>query len=277
MKATRVVFIVLLLSIGCKNGDGKHVIKKEYYPSGKIMSEISYLINDTIKDGSAIDYFSNGQIMGKSYYSNDYQNGLVTGYYKNGQLKYKFFSVDGHRHGTDTNYYESGIIEDIGIYWHGKGLGSFYYYYPSGKIEAYNARDNTDSSFMIEDFDISGNRTDISGHIVSRHVSTTDDIDKHYTTSDTLTLAFPIAEPPDFRTQVKIGLYKMEGDKRTLIDTFKEYPHDQWNKWHHAVYLHKFSAAGNYMVACMGQMYDTLYKSYTNWDTVFIDHTVYER
>jgi antitoxin component YwqK of YwqJK toxin-antitoxin module len=274
MKATRVVFIVLLFAIGCKQGEDKNLLKKEYYPDGAIKTK-TFRIDGDDKHVLKKEYFRNGKLKHEiTYIINDTtRDGSAIYYYKSGQLGDKCFYLKGRKDGSDTDYYENGVIEEIGMYWSGKGLGSFYYYYPNGKIETYNASD-ADSDFNVHTYDLSGKRKYEWGRIVSLHVSTTDGKTKRYVVNDTLMLAFQIAEPPDFRTQVKIGLYKVEGEKRILIDTFKDYQRNQWSQ---AVYEHRFNTAGNYEIACIGQMFDTLNKTYSNWDSVFIEHTVYER
>ena len=77
---------VIVWAIGSNNADKKVTIKKEYYPNGRLKTEIPYK-----KDGKI--------------------NGIAKAYYENGRLKIETPYKDGKANGIAKANYESGTIQ----------------------------------------------------------------------------------------------------------------------------------------------------------------------
>jgi len=74
----------------------KHQIVKEYYANSKLIKkQTSYL--GKIKDGASFEYYSNGQIMIKTHYSNGKKHGVETIYDDSGKIYKKYFYINGEK------------------------------------------------------------------------------------------------------------------------------------------------------------------------------------
>lgn len=124
---------VIVWAIGSNNADKKVTIKKEYYPSGRLKTEIPYKdgkINgiqkiyyesgklkeetsfvDGKKNGAAKIYYENGQLLAEASFICDKINGVEKKYYPNGQLLTETPLVDGKKSGIAKIYYESGKLQ----------------------------------------------------------------------------------------------------------------------------------------------------------------------
>ena len=74
--------IVILSFLACS--DGKE-IRKEYYPSGKLMAEWSY--NNDKLNGISKSYYENGNVQTEETYKNGKLDGISKFYYTSGKLK----------------------------------------------------------------------------------------------------------------------------------------------------------------------------------------------
>ena len=82
---------------------------------------ISYsTLTNEPRDGSVINFFSNGQLDYKGSFKNGRKEGIWVGYYLDGQLRFKGRYKNGKRHGrweTKTKYgqkkrWQSGMFKD---------------------------------------------------------------------------------------------------------------------------------------------------------------------
>ena len=88
------------------------------------------------KDGSWVEYFSNGTLMEKRNYKDGEKDGLVEFYYKNGQLRDKGNYKEGRLDGLWEYYYENGKLWEKINYKSGKHDGLFEGYYENGQLRA---------------------------------------------------------------------------------------------------------------------------------------------
>jgi antitoxin component YwqK of YwqJK toxin-antitoxin module len=103
------IVIPILIYLSCANNNTVHYdIKKEYYPSGMLLSEIYYKKNgEKIKIKS---YYESGKIHAEA----GFKNGLI--------------------HGEDKRYYMSGKLRAFCVFINGKPKNLYKEYYESGKI-----------------------------------------------------------------------------------------------------------------------------------------------
>jgi antitoxin component YwqK of YwqJK toxin-antitoxin module len=127
------ILLTLFFSVSILNGNE---VKKEFYPSGKLKSEI--YINGS--DGWIKKYYDSGNLMGflpikkgkshgtciiyfnsgKKALENEFENGIENGqqkiFYISGKLRSSFKMKNGQSIGEGKEFYESGKIAAIGNY-----------------------------------------------------------------------------------------------------------------------------------------------------------------
>jgi antitoxin component YwqK of YwqJK toxin-antitoxin module len=104
-KALTVFILTFYLYI---SGEGLAEVKKEYYPSGKLMAERSYRYGK--REGITRIYYESGKLRSEWNYKDGKQEGISREYYPNGEIKY----VDTYKNGQRTNrkvYDEKGRLE----------------------------------------------------------------------------------------------------------------------------------------------------------------------
>ncbi len=84
--------LILILVMGC-SGYIMDGLRKEYYPNGKLKSEINY--RQAIRDGMCRLYYENGQMQAEGSYRDGLQEGTWRKYDKNGVLK----AEETYKHG----------------------------------------------------------------------------------------------------------------------------------------------------------------------------------
>ena len=132
-----VVFLVSLLV------NAQDVVKKSFYPDGKLKSVISY--SDTIRSGTAKFYYENGNLKEERNYVNGRVDGTVKLYHKNGKLSEIFSIIDGKREGPTSLFDSTGTyVSDID--------------YTSGKQDErsldMDSSEKLDSSFEVKNYSV---------------------------------------------------------------------------------------------------------------------------
>lgn len=233
-------YVVLVISlftlIGCRGKNG--FVKKEYYSTGNLLSEVEYL-NDSIKNGVAKFFYKNGQLQEQGTFKNNVKNGEYIA------------------------FFESGVVKERGHFRMGKPLGNFYYYYPNGNLRLYNAQDYKEDVFYVIKFDSTGQKVKEDGRIISPTVSSPT-YKERYVVNDSLILEYCIAEPPGYNVDVLIGHYLKQGHAKRMIRSFKPYQIVQSI----ATYQFKASEPGLYLVVVAGELVDSLSKQ-SKYDTTY--------
>lgn len=105
-------FLISLYLILYINNFAQTDTVKTYYENGRIKSAIPYL--NGVREGVAIFYNDDGNIIEERNYLNDKVDGLVKLYYPNGNLKEMYNIENGKRHGPATFFDSTGNhVEDI--------------------------------------------------------------------------------------------------------------------------------------------------------------------
>lgn len=89
-------------------------LTKEFYPDGKIKSEIEY--HDGKVNGLLKTYFQNGKIAEVSNWTNDLRNGPAKYFYDNGKLYQEEFYKDNKLNGEQKTFFENGKLKTTIIY-----------------------------------------------------------------------------------------------------------------------------------------------------------------
>lgn len=101
----------------------KNGVYKEYYTSGSIKSETSYI--DGKKDGEEIIYDTNGRIKEKREYKYGVRDGKWSKFYANGLLKEEVSYRENKPVGEHILKYENGNTKAVGIYVNGVLNGNY--------------------------------------------------------------------------------------------------------------------------------------------------------
>ncbi len=110
MKYLLIIALVIFLDV--KNINAQNYVKKNFYPSGKLQSEITY--TDSIRDGQSKFYYENGNLKEERNYVNGKVDGTVKHYHENGTLAEIFSIIDGKREGPTSVYDSTGnYVNDI--------------------------------------------------------------------------------------------------------------------------------------------------------------------
>ena len=115
IKVLLITFIVLVLSSPVLSSAE---VKKEFYPSGKLKSEQSY-INGKL-EGTGKGYYESGKLEWEENYKNGKLEGISKGYYEIGKSQAEVNFKNGKKHGILTVYSESGEIQYIETYKNGE-------------------------------------------------------------------------------------------------------------------------------------------------------------
>lgn len=238
-----IVVLLTLFLLSCGQQENSYpVVKEEHYEDGKLKSEITYA-NDTTKTGAAKYYYKSGQIATLCFYKNN---------------KLDSFYINYHANGND---------KEKGYYYLGNTVGSIYFYYPTGRLETYNAKDFAQETFYVVKFDSVGNKIYEEGLVISPTVAA-QPYKKQYLKGDSISLQYQVAQPPGYKSEVFVGMYKYEDDeKRSIVDNFNEIP---LNAWSQAIYRNQFNGVGRYRVVCVGRLIDTA-RDYIKTDTTHQD------
>ncbi len=172
------VFLITIIFYGCITDNHKQVIVED--PDG-YYTEKYFVINDSIKDGIYLKYYSNGKLSDSCYYKNDtiegtkniysdkgyleiqetYKNGILEGdytvFYPNGNIKIKQTFHNNQLSGYSYGYYENSVLKEKVFLEKGVENGPFEEYYNTGKIHwkgtYLNGENEQDTLY---EFDITG-------------------------------------------------------------------------------------------------------------------------
>lgn len=111
----------------------KVTIKKEYYPNGRLETEIPY--KDGRRNGIAKEYYPNGKLQWEATFVSDKINGSEKVYYESGKLQWETPFVDGKINGIAKVYYESGELKGEIHFKDSKKNGIEKAYYKNGKLQ----------------------------------------------------------------------------------------------------------------------------------------------
>ncbi|WP_455667422.1 toxin-antitoxin system YwqK family antitoxin [Phocaeicola sp.] len=95
---------------------------KTYYISGELQGEGNFISLDergdsaSLLEGETLNYFKNGKISERLFYSSGMQNGEHTIYYENGNIKEHCTLSDGKREGIFSSFTEDGKVCQLTIY-----------------------------------------------------------------------------------------------------------------------------------------------------------------
>ena len=129
------IIVIILLSGLFLNTNAQNNVKKEYYPNGKLKSEIGF--SDSLRDGEAKFYYENGNLKEERNYVNGRVEGIVKLYRENGKLSELFTITDGKREGPASLFDSTGnYVKDINF---AGGIQSV----AEGKQEAVEKKDSS--------------------------------------------------------------------------------------------------------------------------------------
>ncbi len=78
----------------------------DYYASKKNKSEIEYV--DGCKNGSAKQWWENGNLQQLNVYENGLEQGVQQGWWRNGKLRFQYEAANGQKNGLAEEWYENG-------------------------------------------------------------------------------------------------------------------------------------------------------------------------
>ena len=138
MKKKSILFLLLcIFLISCNDGSKTKVkdgVAIEYYSDGTIQSETE--VKDTLAHGLMKKYDRDGNLLSVYTFNMGKLNGPAVTYYTNGQLEQKMYYKDGRRQGTSQWFYSTGELYRVIPYAEGKIDGIKITYYRNGKIMA---------------------------------------------------------------------------------------------------------------------------------------------
>ncbi len=82
---------------------------KKNYEKGKLVSSVTY--KDSLKNGPAFNYYSNGNINMKFYYKNNLKNGPFKWYYENGKIYLEGEYKNDRKNGVFRLYSRNGNLQ----------------------------------------------------------------------------------------------------------------------------------------------------------------------
>ncbi len=130
MKIILISFLIFIIHVSLSAQDG---IQKEYYPNGKLKSEINYYSG--VREGEAKFYYENGNLKEERFYLNGKAEGLVRYYNENGKLIEMATLENGKRQGPTSIFDSTGVfVMDI-YYEDGKKVVETSHYYDQKPIE----------------------------------------------------------------------------------------------------------------------------------------------
>lgn len=148
------------------------VIKREYYPDGKVRREASF--RDNKREGVWREYDENGQVVKSQTYLNGFlisdgivdtdgkRRGVYTEYYPDSTLKANGLFIDGLKSGQWNYYHKNGKLEQTGTYNQGKPDGDWKWYHDNGQLACVESYLEGQLEGPYKEFDIQG-RLIVSG------------------------------------------------------------------------------------------------------------------
>jgi antitoxin component YwqK of YwqJK toxin-antitoxin module len=171
MKKKIYLLIFLLLVSACSK------VKKQFYPDGKVLSEITY--RGSKKEGPAKYYYQNGNVEITCIYKNDKLDGLFEKFYPDGRIQEKTNYKNGKKHGVSETFYENASAQIYAEFQNDTLHGKYVEYYANGKpkLEAFYNHGKYDGEWNF--YDNYGNLTGKgyfskgNGKMISYYVGTT--------------------------------------------------------------------------------------------------------
>lgn len=182
--------------------DGKKIgVWKQYFPSGKVKSEIEY--KNGRPSGTFKTFYENGQVEEEGAWKNNAYTGGFKRYYENGVVAQdKTFNAAGKTEGKVVYNYPNGKPELVFDSSNGQENGKLVRYYNNGSIkeETSFAGGKADEATR-KDYKIVGKEEDLSKYEAKVKVATT---------AENLTTNDPIKE-------IKDGYQKLYDDQKRLV------------------------------------------------------------
>lgn len=125
-------FVIVLVFLFIRVTSASGEVKKEYYPSGKLKSEVNVI--DGKREGIAKAYYKSGKLGQETNYKNDVREGIEREYHENGVLWSEVNYINDKKEGNAKRYYESGKLRSERNYKNGK-IVSRKDYDETGKLE----------------------------------------------------------------------------------------------------------------------------------------------
>jgi antitoxin component YwqK of YwqJK toxin-antitoxin module len=206
IKKYGILFLIVYSSvIGCRQKDNT-IIKKFYYPSGKLKSYGHYL-NDSIAIDTVFTFFENQTILSKEAYDNTGNAIIAISYYENGNKKeiinYKNGLADSFRY----TYNEDGSLKSKFFYVDDVQVGDRYFFGRNNQFVVYNFIDWKRQGINLITYDNTNIIKDVREKIFIDSLKTY--IDK--SNQSWYNLSLVIANPPYCRSTIKIDYVSYKG------------------------------------------------------------------
>lgn len=103
----KTILITLTVVFVCSCKKDTHYVKKHYYPTGELLTEITYNIKDSLKDGSYKEYYKNKQLKQLMFFKDDKPVDSALQYHKNGRIKFR--EIRGKDTIKTVHYHDNGV------------------------------------------------------------------------------------------------------------------------------------------------------------------------
>lgn len=132
----------------------------------------------------------------------------------------------------------------------------------NGILRTYNANDGDEQSFYVLKYDSSGRKIKEEGFVVCPAMGILDNNNGYYDENDTIHSIHWAAQPPGYKTNISIALYKInelldsidrykESNKR-VVEPYKKYEFSKNVIQYTAILKEK----GQYQIRCAGELID---------------------
>jgi antitoxin component YwqK of YwqJK toxin-antitoxin module len=112
---------------------------KEFYDSGQVKYEGTYLGSSLSREGNGISYYENGVPQYRGMFRNNIYHDKGIEYYQNGGVRYIGYYLEGVYWGHGIEYFESGGVRYKGLFREGRynDVGILFYENGSKKLESF--------------------------------------------------------------------------------------------------------------------------------------------
>ena len=117
-----------------KSEEVKPVLKKTYYTSGELQSEVP-LVNDQMH-GIRKYYYTSKELRGETIYVNGKKEGLSKIFYKSGKIEFITIHKNDLKEGVEKGYYETGQLKSTMEFKNGKANGPIDEFYTNGSLKS---------------------------------------------------------------------------------------------------------------------------------------------
>lgn len=201
---------IIFLIYGCKPIN--HVPEFKRIDLDGRTVEASFL-NDSVIDGEAKFYTSQGHLENVVMYKNGRKNGVFKGYYQNGKIRDSTFYKLGVQQGERFVFDSMGNLILKNYFYNGRAFGNTEIY-RQGRIDKYYFTDFEKRQLFVGDYDSSGSIFRFGGDIVNAHLYNLDiDGDSSYG------IFAYFLSPPNISIQYTLGLIEEKTkNKRELVE-----------------------------------------------------------